>query len=263
MKSWLSPEQMRFWDDNGYVLVKSHYAGERKATLRRWVEELEALPETPGKWMKYFEKGLAGERLLCRVEDFIPYHAGLRELLRGEEVVGMVSQLMGEPVVLFKEKINYKLPGGKGFEPHQDAPAYITFNQKYHITFMISVDPTTIENGCLEVVRGWHKRGTLAQKQDGSLAREVVDSLRWEPVTTEPGDVILFDSYIPHRSGPNTTNRPRRVYYVTYNRASEGDRRDDYYRDKREKYPPEIERIPGKDYSAGAALYNLANPIDK
>jgi hypothetical protein len=29
--------------------------------------------------------------------------------------------------VLFKEKINFKLPGGSGFTPHQDSPAYITF----------------------------------------------------------------------------------------------------------------------------------------
>jgi hypothetical protein len=49
---------------------------------------------------------------------------------------------------------------------------------------------------------------------------------------------------------------------VTYNRRSEGERRSDYYRDKRTRFPPECERVPGHDYSAGAAIYNLANPID-
>ena len=37
------------------------------------------------------------------------------------------------------------------------------------------------------------------------------------------GDAIFFDSFIPHRSYPNSTEEPRRVLYVTYNAASAGD----------------------------------------
>lgn len=259
----LSPEQMRSWEENGFLVLRAHYDATASVELKRWVDELERRPETPGKWMKYFERSPAGDRMLCRIEDFFPYHAGLRGLLADGPVMDIVSQLMGEPAILFKEKINYKLPGGKGFAPHQDAPAFAAFKQHRHITLMVSVDATTIENGCLEVVRGRHREGTLAQGPGGALSAELVEGLVWEPVTTEPGDVLLFDSYTPHRSGPNRTDRPRRALYITYNRASEGDRRDDYYRDKRDKYPPDVERIPGKDYSAGAALYNLANPIDK
>jgi len=65
----------------------------------------------------------------------------------------------------------------------------------------------------------------------------------------------------PSSLRPNYTDRPRRSYYLTYNALSEGDRRDAYYRDKRSKFPPECEREKGKDYSEGARIYNLANPI--
>ncbi len=44
------------------------------------------------------------------------------------------------------------------------------------------------------------------------------------------------------------TDRPRRVLYVTYNRASEGDHRARYVADKRANFPPDIEREPGKTY---------------
>jgi hypothetical protein len=73
--------------------------------------------------------------------------------------------------------------------------------------------------------------------------------------------LVFFDSYIPHRSATNDSLRPRRSLYVTYNRAAEGDRRDDYYADKRRSFPPEIERVAGVDYAAQAGPYNLANPI--
>ncbi len=33
---------------------------------------------------------------------------------------GAVATLFGEPAMLFKDKINFKLPGGDGFKPHQD-----------------------------------------------------------------------------------------------------------------------------------------------
>ena len=59
---------------------------------------------------------------------------------------------------------------------------------------------------------------------------------------------MFFDSFTPHRSAPNLTAAPRRVLYVTYNRASEGDHRAHYYADKRASYPPDIEREPGREY---------------
>ena len=64
----------------------------------------------------------------------------------------------------------------------------------------------------------------------------------------EPGDVLLFDSYVPHASKPNFTDAARRILYLTYNRASDGDYRAQYYADKRASFPPEIEREPGVEY---------------
>jgi 2-aminoethylphosphonate dioxygenase len=53
-------------------------------------------------------------------------------------------------------------------------------------------------------------------------ARELVN------LPTQPGDIIFFDSYVPHASQPNMTERMRRIYYATYNRASAGDLMDRY-----------------------------------
>ena len=44
------------------------------------------------------------------------------------------------------------------------------------------------------------------------------------------------------------TQTPRRVLYVTYNRHSEGDRRAQYFADKRAAYPPDCEREPRREY---------------
>lgn len=252
--------QYEQWKRLGYLWLPGHLSMAETSALMRWVEELAAWPEAPGKWMKWYEQA-RGRRQLCRVEDFLPYHAGFAEFLNSGGVAEILERLCGEPAVLFKEKVNFKLAGGAGFEPHQDAPAFTTFGQRYHITLMVSIDPATRENGCLEVADGHHGEGLLPQAKDGTLDREWVDAQVWRAIEMRPGDLLFFDSYVPHRSGQNRSERPRRALYVTYNRASDGDYRSEYFARKRAAFPPECERVAGRDYSVAASIYNLGNPI--
>src|SRR6185295_5566372 len=140
-------------------------------------------------------------------------HSGMQAFLQASPLGAVLEQLMGEPAVLYKEKINFKLPGGAGFAPHQDAPAFTTFGQSYHVTVMISVDPATRDNGCLEIVEGLGGHGLLPSAGDGTLQAEWVAQQSWKPIEMAPGDVLLFDSYLPQPSGPNRTDRPRRALY--------------------------------------------------
>ena len=158
MSPFLNETQLTSWKVDGYVKVTGYFSEEEKRELVEWVEDLEGRPETPGKWMKYFEapRNNPGGRQLCRIENFLQYHKGFSNLLQGEKMMGILSELMGEPAVLFKEKINFKFPGGNGFLPHQDAPAFTSFNQHFHITMMVSIDPSTLENGCLQMSLGMH-----------------------------------------------------------------------------------------------------------
>ncbi|WP_231296929.1 phytanoyl-CoA dioxygenase family protein [Fluoribacter dumoffii] len=261
----LSEEQHSFWKKQGYVFLTDFLFGDVKHYLQTWCDELTSWPETPGKWMKYFEKNTQGERQLCRVENFIDYHQGMNEVANSSRTLNLVSSLMEEKAAIFKEKINYKFPGGGGFKPHQDAPAFISFNQQFHITMMVAIDDCTLKNGCLQVVQGGaNKPVVLPQEADGSIKKELAVEFQWTPIECGTGDVILFDSYLPHYSEPNRSNKPRRAIFITFSKFSEGGvMRQAYYKDKREKFPPDCERDPNKDYSAGAAIYNVANPISE
>lgn len=254
----LDEAHLRAWASDRTVVLRGALDPDEVDALRGWVDELAAWPETPGRWMKYFE---GASRQLCRVEDFLPWHDGLRGLLLRPDLGAALAALFGEPAVLFKEKVNYKLPGGGGFTAHQDAPAFTSFGQTWHATVLIAVDATTPENGCLEWVAGHAAARTLDQAPDGTLAPEVEAALDFRPLPTQPGDVVIFDSYVPHRSGPNRSGGPRRALYVTYNPASQGDRRAEYFARKRRAFPPECERVPGAPPDPEGAVFNLGNPI--
>ena len=114
----LTQTQLDFWKENGYLVIKDYFTEAGKKELVEWVGDMETRPETPGKWMKYFEQSGNNERLLCRIENFLDYEATLNALATGPLLTTWLGQLMAEPAVLFKEKINFKLPGANGFEPH-------------------------------------------------------------------------------------------------------------------------------------------------
>jgi hypothetical protein len=78
--------------------------------------------------------------------------------------------------------------------------------------------------------------GRFPTDERGRIAEETAARLEWQPVPLEPGDLLFFDSYTPHYSDTNTTARPRRAAYLTYNAASLGDHRDRYYADKRAEF---------------------------
>jgi ectoine hydroxylase-related dioxygenase (phytanoyl-CoA dioxygenase family) len=113
---------------------------------------------------------------------------------------------------------------------------------------MVAIDATDEANGSLEMIPGLHREGLLGQMW-APLTDADTAGRAYVPVHCRRGDAVFFDSYTPHRSGANQSQLARRVLYITYNKASEGDHRARYYADKRKSYPPDIEREAGKDYA--------------
>ena len=258
----LTADELAAWQRDHRLVIRGACAGQALTQIRAWTDELASWPETPGKWMAYYERHAQNDaRMLCRIENFVPYHAGYRDLIQGEALITLLSALMGEPAVLFKEKINFKLPGGAGFAPHQDAPAFASFGHRYHITMMVAIDDATTENGCLEFAPPPEVGQILTPAPDGTITPSLVDTMAWTPLEANAGDVVFFDSYIPHRSPANTSGAPRRATYVTYNQLAQGDVRAAYFEKKRSAFPPECERVEGVDYSKSGGTFNLGNPI--
>lgn len=162
---------------------------------------------------------------------------------------------------LFKDKINFKYPNGGGFGAHTDAPAYTHIGDITHLTVNAAIDNATPENGCLEVVKGSHKMDVEYDQK--CITPEWENAHEWTAVPLNVGDLIFFGSYLAHRSGANTTQTSRRALYATYHSSSEdGDAlRDKYYAHRYETFPPDHERVRGKDYSEGIAQYAFAAPF--
>lgn len=134
----LSTDQVEFFKANGYLIVRDILNDAETADLRSWAQEVhDWTPTAESQFMpyevRYFyryihciylvcrfkrldsdngqEINSRGETVLCRTENYADSHEGFNGLLRGKKLLGILEELSGEPMNLFKEKINYKLAG--------------------------------------------------------------------------------------------------------------------------------------------------------
>ena len=253
----LTGNQIAEFKRSGYLVIPQAFDASFTAL---WLNELQAMiaSQGPQRWMTYFEASGTGQQC-CRVEHFLEDAPRLQEVLAGNKMMGWVGQCLEAPGILFKEKINLKLAGGQGFAAHQDAPAFDLFGQSQHVTVMVSLEAGNERNGCLEVAQVEHCEEILPMNADRTLTDPVIESLTWQSIETAPGDIVIFSSFLPHRSGVNQSLQSRRAVYATYALASEGDHRAEYFRQKRALFPPDAEREAGRAYDGG--IFNVGNPI--
>lgn len=182
-----TPDAVTFYKERGWVLIDT-LNQEQTQQLQNWVDDVASWPLGGGEWIHHREMTESGPQL-ARTENFTPFHEGLRALLRHGAMLEVASALLEEEAVLYKEKVNYKLVGGAGFAPHQDAPAYRFIDN--HISCMVAVDDSTPENGCLDVVSA-HYDEILPMDERGCITADVVESMTWIPAPIKAGQTLWF-----------------------------------------------------------------------
>lgn len=290
----LSAAQVASFRENGFIVLKDDavFSPAEKQTIFDEVTEVQQWPLRRGEHMHYFEQ-VNGKSQLCRTEHYLDFNPALNRLLGFSSRPALAAaQLLGDVSghsLVFKERINYKLPGGGGFAPHQDSPAWsgddptaddaeLAF-MRHTLNMNFAVDRMFLENGGLEVVPLPRVTGTselfggsfgmgeksprYPQNADGTLCDAFCEAQTWEPVVLEPGDVLFFSLHIAHRSGRNLTNGSRRAVYITYAGASHmaPEERTKYYEKYRRDFPPAGEHMVDSDYDKGHQIYNWATPM--
>jgi len=227
----------KMFEEDGILIYKQFFAPEK---ITKVLPEIDALATTipkPNTIMRYDT-----ETVFDRIENFIPYCSNeLRQIASSPKIINTVSLLLNEEVVLFKDKINFKMPGSGAFVPHQDAAAGWDEYGDVHHSVAISFDASNEENGALYFAPGAHKQGLLSPLKK-PLSPEVIAKLNWKIISTEPGDTLFFGSYIPHYSNANNSNRTRRMAFLTYMPSRCGDHREAFFQEKRKRQPSIDER---------------------
>lgn len=127
----------------------------------------------------------------------------------------MLEDILGPDVDCFLSQFIFKNPGAWGQPWHQDS-SYFPFDREPQVAAWLATSEATLENGCLVVLPGSHKESLhehLPDERQGSNYgyTEIKDHdfTNEIPMTLEKGDLLLFHSFLMHKSYDNESNSRR------------------------------------------------------
>ena len=189
----LTEAQIKEFKDKGFIVLKGFFDPAVIGGISAWLEALRDSEPAQNEEAKYYEKSpLTGETVLVRIEHFF---GGLNpvcaQALVSSEATECLTELLGEPPILFKEKINYKLPGCRPDKLHQDQAAGWNAYCDFFITMAVVVDENRKDNAALSFMKS------------GNYARALMTE-EWQPLTEDDppyGTNLGFENFEQSKDG--------------------------------------------------------------
>lgn len=138
-----------------------------------------------------------------------------KKILESSGVFALASRFIPENLALIRHAAFLK-PSQVGSEvaPHQDQVLW-EYDYPKAISLWISLSQATQENGCLKLSYGSHLGGKIVHQSDGlypwhpyiKADNEAIAKLK--PLTTEPGDIVIWHRYLVHGSSANLSSANR------------------------------------------------------
>ena len=158
---------------------------------------------------------------------------------RCERIVRSAEKLLGGEVYHYHSKMIMKdARVGGAWTWHQDYGYWynngVLFPQLVSIS--IAVDPSTRENGCLQVIPRSHELGRIEHVLSGEQAgadmervNAVLERLPAVHCEMAPGDAIFFHANLLHRSDMNRSEHPRWSMICCYNARANDPYKDSHH----------------------------------
>lgn len=227
---------VHYWRD-GYVTLRGRFATDEVAAWQAECDRLWAVvdgdPDAARvQWRGHARQGQIRDRI-DPVVDISPLFAALAADARLIEPVRQV--LRAEPA-LMKAKLITKRPGTAGYTMHQDFPYWAPLGIPADdlLSVQVGIDPARAENGAVELFPRLHHRRLESRPEEPlDVDESRVDLHQGQLAELDPGDLLLFHSLAPHRSGPNRSDRSRRALFLTYTTMAHGDTYRRYHEHQR------------------------------
>jgi phytanoyl-CoA hydroxylase len=218
----LTPEQLAFYRENGYILVEGLLTKEEAARYRQECHDLADRLGTQRNIDATWGSARAAvaeaqDTVIKHCHDVQFYSAAFSQLIVDDRLTGVAADVIGSPnVQLHHTKMFIKPPEkGSPFPMHQDVP-YFPHDNHSMIAAILFFDDAPIEKGCVRVVPGSHKLGPLEHSPEGGwhlpFAQYPIDSA--VPCPAKAGDVLYFSYLTIHGSGINISHEARTTLLV-------------------------------------------------
>jgi phytanoyl-CoA hydroxylase len=216
---FLSEKQRQQFDADGFFIVPQLLSVQQTIRIREAIDEIDI--EFTAWLSEHGDDGMNQQGAMSFMPHLTTRSAVLRDAVRHPSLLDVVADLLGPDIDLYWDQAVYKRPERpQRFPLHQDTGYQFTQPQDF-LSVWIALSDATPENGCLYLVPGIHRHGTLRHHH--------VEPQGWEeclvgsdpPLVAAPvaaGGAVVFSSLTPHTTGANISDGIRKAYLVLYSR---------------------------------------------
>ncbi|WP_018755004.1 phytanoyl-CoA dioxygenase family protein [Paenibacillus terrigena] len=223
----IQPVDVQFYKENGYLLVKGVFNLEEVEEMRGAVERIiqraaQSKADWNAAWQGEYLPPEQLKKLVLKGFHDVHYHdASFTRAVVHPNMRAVLTQIIGPNVQLHHSKMLVKPPeNGAAFPMHQDYPYFPHANHSM-LAASVHLDYADEENGCLRVIPGSHKAGSLPHVGSHYLNHKEYPTKDGTPCIAEAGDVLFFNYLTIHGSDPNRSSRTRRNVLFQYKDASD------------------------------------------
>jgi phytanoyl-CoA hydroxylase len=212
----LTPAQAQAYDEQGFFVLEDAVDPTTIAAISDAIEPfnrevLDFLATQPaGRF------SIAGLDTVSIAIHVAPRSEVLRDFCASPLFADLCHDLIGPDARLYWEQSVYKAPHSA--EPvlwHQDN-GYTYVEPQAYLTCWVALTDATLENGCVRVLPGVHRGGTVAHADTPIGFECCVDPPDAVAVPVKAGSIVVFSSLTPHATGFNTTDETRKAYILQY-----------------------------------------------
>ena len=168
-----------------------------------------------------FGRGFEGPSLHYRKIEKLEKDPRFFEVIASSEYKRVLRALLPEGDISIYRAVlfNKSDRGGSHLPWHQDGGKFWGVDRDPEISIWLALDDAPEEAGCMDIVPGTHRQG-LVTPLGGNVSSAFTQREKAEErkvsVPAEAGEAILLHNMVWHRSGLNTTGKPRRALTVCY-----------------------------------------------
>jgi ectoine hydroxylase-related dioxygenase (phytanoyl-CoA dioxygenase family) len=210
----VTPDRRRQFEEQGFFVLDRFFTPEETdailAHIDAHAEEHERRLRSEG------DRGISRAGEITFTAFLAEKDAEILAFCRQPRMAQLTTELIGPDVRLYWNQSVYKQPETpREFPWHQDN-GYTPVEPEQYYTCWLALTEATLENGCIWVLPGSHRQGTLLHEDSpiGRVGYRGADP--GMPVPLAKGSMAVFSSLLLHRSGPNLTDRPRKAYIMQY-----------------------------------------------